>query len=80
MAYRIKQLMKTCDMCPAQWEGETVDGQYVYIRYRWGYLSCSINSREIYGKQLGDSLDGAMSTLAMLNLLSGQIELSSELQ
>jgi hypothetical protein len=30
----VKVLWRTCEACPAQWEGETDDGREVYIRYR----------------------------------------------
>lgn len=36
---KIVQLAKTCDACPAQWEGKLEDGRFVYIRYRHGYLT-----------------------------------------
>lgn len=29
---------KTCSACPSQWEAETVDDRFVYVRYRWGVL------------------------------------------
>lgn len=35
---KIKNLEQTCGGCPSQWEGEDIDGNYVYIRYRWGTL------------------------------------------
>jgi len=35
---KIKNLIQTCGGCPSQWEGEDIDGNYVYIRYRWGTL------------------------------------------
>jgi len=30
----LAKLIQTCDSRPSQWEGETEDGKYVYIRYR----------------------------------------------
>ena len=54
----VHKLIKTCGACPTQWEGETSDGDDVYIRYRWGYLSVRINNEEIFGVQLSDNLDG----------------------
>lgn len=56
--------------CPEQWEGWDVDGKYYYIRYRYGYLSVtnneSYNSIDYFGKQIGDEMDGCMSTEDML--------------
>lgn len=34
----IARIEQTCTACPAQWDAWTDDGEYVYIRYRWGYL------------------------------------------
>lgn len=34
----VTELTKTCDACPAQWEGRTEDGGWVYVRFRWGGL------------------------------------------
>ena len=39
---RVTELRQTCNMCPSQWEGRTDDGQYIYVRYRHGYLSVSV--------------------------------------
>lgn len=41
----VTKLTKTCGACPAQWEGKTVDGAFVYVRYRYGRLTVSL-SRE----------------------------------
>src|ERR1700738_3288078 len=42
----LASLSQTCHMCPSQWEGRTVDGEYVYIRFRWGTLTlCSDRRR-----------------------------------
>ena len=70
---KIKQLVKTCEACPAQWEGYTDDDRKVYVRYRWGHLSvrlgdigdtaefAGIRGEEIFGKQIGEDLHGVMS-------------------
>jgi len=65
---RLVKLTKTCEACPAQWEGQTEDGQYVYARYRWGILSVgfgktldhAIANREI-SWDYRSSLSGSMS-------------------
>lgn len=74
----VKSLTKTCDACPAQWEGETIDGRMVYVRYRWGYLSVcvspgpttdvmdAVGGEEIFGAQLGDGLDGCLDVERLL--------------
>ena len=69
----IKTKIQTCDACPSQWEETLEDGRMFYIRYRWGYLSVRVSEKpteyltdavrgeEVYGKQMGDGLDGSLS-------------------
>lgn len=40
----IRELTLTCGACPTQYEGTTVDGRGVYIRYRWGRLDVHIGT------------------------------------
>ena len=65
----VRALIRTCSSCPSQWEGQTRDGRFVYVRYRWGTLSIGIGaSREesinhsgnLLDKELGDHLDGVL--------------------
>jgi len=68
----VTELKKTCEGCPAQWEGRLVGGRMLYIRYRWGYLSVRISKGitndvdeavrgiEMFGKNVGGGLDGTM--------------------
>lgn len=40
---KVKEVVNTCDGCPAQWEGITTDDdRQIYVRYRWGCLAISI--------------------------------------
>jgi len=48
---KITELRKTCNACPAQWEGKLDDGRAVYIRYRWGVLTIDA----------GDTIDEAIA-------------------
>ncbi len=64
---RLTALTSPC--CPAQWDGVTDDGRTAYIRYRWGWLSVRVSATgdavggdEIVGAQLGDRLDGSLTT------------------
>lgn len=38
----LKSVTKTCESCPAQWEGETVDGWYFYARARHNRFTVQI--------------------------------------
>lgn len=73
----VKTLTKTCEACPAQWEGTLEDGRVIYIRYRWGSLGFGV------GDDLGDAIDacqyveepghefdGELSTAAMALYIS----------
>lgn len=46
MKYKLKALQRTCEAFPAQWEGVTYCGKFVYIRYRWGCLQLSVGDTE----------------------------------
>jgi hypothetical protein len=59
---QVAKITKTCEACPAQWEGELVDGTPIYVRYRWGGLTITLNpwtdNREvIVSKDLGEDND-----------------------
>jgi hypothetical protein len=71
---RIKasSVVQTCNACPSQWNAETFDGEYVYVRYRWGHLRIDVapsfedwkkhnEVRCAYGESLGDNYEGFCS-------------------
>jgi hypothetical protein len=41
--YRVATMVQTCWACPAQWELTLKDGREVYVRYRFGTLSITLN-------------------------------------
>lgn len=67
---KITSLMQTCFACPSQWEGKTEKGQYLYIRYRWGYLRMTLDGLEIYGEQLGGNMAGVISENRIWDILT----------
>lgn len=66
----LRSLQQTCAACPSQWEGETIDGEFLYVRYRFARLSVAIGptveaaagahanstdgSRLIFNQNIGD--------------------------
>ncbi len=60
MPLEILELTKTCEACPAQWEGMVAGGQHLYIRYRWGVLRCDIGEETVYQQRVGGEYDGYM--------------------
>lgn len=36
MTLALARIVQTCCACPSQWDAWTVDGQYLYLRYRFG--------------------------------------------
>ena len=72
---KVVELQQTCEACPSQWTGRTDDGKWIYVRYRYGWLSirvaegddvyAAVNGEEVFGKECGEDLDGWM-TLAEL--------------
>lgn len=73
---RIVKAVQTCGACPAQWDAWTDDGKYVYVRYRWGYLSVSydVMGEPILEKVVGDEYDGVMSFEELVEHTKGIIE------
>lgn len=70
----LRSLTQTCIACPSQWDGVMQTGAEVYVRFRWGVLSMTINGVRTYEKQLSGSLDGFMTTEEMLQILNKYIE------
>ena len=54
----IVDITQTCEACPSQWEGTTVDGKEIYVRYRWGTLRIDLDGEPIFQQEIGDNLDG----------------------
>jgi hypothetical protein len=71
----LSELKVTCAAMPAQWEGMTIDGKAVYVRYRFGSLCVGVGDDptgadygNYYDEYYGKSMDGDMSTAKMLEL------------
>lgn len=89
MKYKVKELVKTCEGYPSQWEVKLEDGKMIYIRYRWGNLDVRISAqptnniddavrgKSIYRKNIGGVYDGVMEDSQMLSLLEDIIEFKS---
>jgi len=80
---KVIEIRQTCGACPSQWEGKLSDGRYVYVRYRYGYLSISVGGptvadavrgEEVFGQDIGDGLDGFMSYEELKQHTQGKIE------
>lgn len=82
---KISKFSKTCNHCPSQWECLTDDNQYVYIRYRHGYLRVALCKNEaefmnlqnvynIFNEQIGEDYDGSMTTKEMVEKLSHKLD------
>ena len=57
----IKHLRQTCLACPSQWSGISVNNETVYIRYRWGCLTVSVEDKLYFSSRIGDLFDGVIS-------------------
>ena len=74
----VTELEQTCEISPSQWEGKAEDGQFVYIRYRWGWLEIGVDktmnqavvNRERVA-QLGDKWDGYITQSEMMKAAGG---------
>lgn len=67
----VKRLWMTCEACPTQYEGETLTGQDVYIRYRWGTLRLDLDEVTVYEQEIGDEFHGALDYDEMRTALHG---------
>lgn len=61
-------LEQECGGCPSSWRAKTVEGTDVFIRYRYGTLTVSIDGINCLTLEHGDSLDGVLSTDEMLRI------------
>lgn len=60
----LKTVTQTCMGCPSQWSGKLDDGTELYVRYRWGWLTASVEGpagEQILSRQIGDQFDGVIS-------------------
>jgi hypothetical protein len=83
---KLKELAQTCGMYPSQWEGETADGQHVYIRYRGGWLSvgvgntpdAAVDDEDTFGIDVDASTgyDGIMEESEMMDLTASVLDWS----
>lgn len=79
--YIVKSCVKTCLSCPSQWDIKTINGRYIYARYRWGALTLTLNAftpkaKVIFSTCVGDSLDGYMSTTQLCRITSAVLDWS----
>jgi hypothetical protein len=79
----VTTLFRTGDISPSQWEAETSDGRFLYVRYRWGRLEIGIghsvadaveHSGNLLDKELGGQLDGGMEIEELRQATTGLIE------
>jgi hypothetical protein len=73
----VKNLEQTTEACPSQWEGEDIEGNKIYIRYRHGGLRLDVNGDSRYSMSYGDNWDGCMDTDKMLELLESHLDISN---
>ena len=73
---KITKLKLTCDVCPTQYEGWTDNNEFVYIRYRYGFLSISVSGYVIYSEQIGNGLDGFINLKDIIKLTKDIIDWS----
>jgi len=64
-----QSLIQTSFASPSQWDAESVDEEYVYIRYRYGRLTVTIDDEEVFEEQRGDELDGVLGQDELLEIL-----------
>ena len=74
---KITRIVKTCMACPAQWNAWDDNGDYYYIRYRFGKLTVhkGLNLNElIFSKVIGGEYDGEINLGRVANHVKNIIE------
>jgi hypothetical protein len=59
--FLIREIRQICQACPSAFEGATIDGRDVYVKFRYGKLRVEIAGEIVFLRQLSDSLDGVMT-------------------
>lgn len=78
MSKRITKIKQTCWACPSAWEGKTDNDEDVYIKYRYGVLSLTVDDILVEKLFVGDGLDGVMDLDKAIEALSSHITISEE--
>ena len=83
MGFTFTYIKQTCNACPSQWDAWDAEGNYYYIRYRWGTLLVEKaisesawmagDERLAYETTIGDALDGTLETKDMLEKIDAEI-------
>ncbi|AGY46548.1 hypothetical protein BigBertha_40 [Bacillus phage BigBertha] len=58
---KLEKISQTCFACPTQFEGKTDNGDYLYCRYRYGWMSIELNGKELMDVKYGDEWAGCCS-------------------
>lgn len=62
MTVLLAKVVETCWGCPSQWDSWTIDGEYLYMRFRWGVGTVAReDGEEVARFETGDPLEGVMS-------------------
>lgn len=69
---RVTSLAQTCFACPSQWEGRSIDGRRIYIRFRNGWLTVDVDGVGVFGEAAPG--DGVMDTNLMVRLTRGVLD------
>jgi hypothetical protein len=79
MTSELARVVQTCLACPSQWDAWTTDGQYLYLRYRWG-----IGTVDAYDSFNSDTwedfADGNVTRFELGGRYDGDIELADFLE
>lgn len=73
---KVKKLIRTIGCCPTQLEGETEDGKFIYIHYRYGTIEVYVSPNEddfidhlVFRKVIGDHYDGYLTERRLREVL-----------
>ena len=81
MKYKVKEATRTCEACPSQWDLTADNGEYIYVRYRWGHLRVTLHAfteqeETLWSENFGDEYDGSIGWNDMMDLTSNVLDWS----
>lgn len=77
MKQKIGKLRVTSFASPSEWEGNTDEGNSVYIRYNHGTLEAYVDEERIYCKAVGNELDSVMGISELTRHLQDVFNMSN---
>jgi len=80
MPIKIVRAERTCFACPSQWDMWDDQGNYIYVRFRHGYLTVSydVGGEMIFESEAGEYADdGFMTEPQLIDITAKHLDFTS---